>query len=47
MERWIGSCRRELLDRTLIWNTALVETLEFDNLVGQASVTVAGALNRQ
>jgi putative transposase len=19
MERWIGSCRRELLDRTLIW----------------------------
>jgi putative transposase len=20
MERWIGSCRRELLDRILIWN---------------------------
>jgi hypothetical protein len=20
MERWIGACRRELLDRTLIWN---------------------------
>jgi putative transposase len=20
MERWIGSCRREFLDRTLIWN---------------------------
>jgi transposase InsO family protein len=20
MEQWIGSCRRELLDRTLIWN---------------------------
>jgi hypothetical protein len=20
MERWIGSCRRELLDRTSIWN---------------------------
>jgi hypothetical protein len=20
IERWIGSCRRELLDRTLIWN---------------------------
>ena len=20
MERWIGSCRRELLDRTLIWD---------------------------
>ena len=22
-ERWIGSCRRELLDRTLIWNQRL------------------------
>jgi putative transposase len=22
MERWIGSCRREILDRTLIWNQA-------------------------
>ena len=20
MERWAGSCRRELLDRTLVWN---------------------------
>ena len=20
MERWVGGCRRELLDRTLIWN---------------------------
>ena len=20
MERWIGRCRRELLDRTLVWN---------------------------
>jgi len=20
MERWTGSCRRELLDRTLVWN---------------------------
>ena len=22
-ERWIGGCRRELLDRTLIWNPNL------------------------
>jgi putative transposase len=22
MERWVGTCRRELLDRTLIWNQA-------------------------
>jgi succinate dehydrogenase / fumarate reductase flavoprotein subunit len=33
-------------DRGLIWNTDLVETLEFDNLIGQAIVTVAGAANR-
>ena len=34
-------------DRSLIWNTDLVETLEFDNLIQQAAVTVAGAANRQ
>ncbi len=34
-------------DRGLIWNTDLVETLEFDNLIAQAAVTVTGALNRQ
>jgi succinate dehydrogenase / fumarate reductase flavoprotein subunit len=33
-------------DRSLIWNTDLMETLELDNLIGQATVTVAGALNR-
>ncbi|GIK49179.1 MAG: succinate dehydrogenase flavoprotein subunit [Hyphomonadaceae bacterium] len=33
-------------DRSLIWNTDLVETLEFDNLMGQAIVTVNGGLNR-
>ena len=34
-------------DRTLVWNSDLMETLELDNLVGQAAVTVNGALNRQ
>src|SRR6476469_6799306 len=34
-------------DRSLIWNTDLIETLEFDNLISQAAVTVAGALARQ
>jgi succinate dehydrogenase / fumarate reductase flavoprotein subunit len=34
-------------DRGMIWNTDLVETLEFDNLVSQAAVTVNGALNRE
>ncbi len=33
-------------DRGLIWNTDLVETLELDNLIAQAVVTVNGALNR-
>jgi succinate dehydrogenase / fumarate reductase flavoprotein subunit len=34
-------------DRGLIWNTDLVETLELENLIGQAAVTVNGALNRK
>jgi succinate dehydrogenase / fumarate reductase flavoprotein subunit len=34
-------------DRTMIWNTDLVETLEFDNLIGQAMVTMEGAANRK
>ncbi|HUZ14438.1 MAG TPA: succinate dehydrogenase flavoprotein subunit [Caulobacteraceae bacterium] len=33
-------------DRGLVWNTDLMETLELDNLIAQATVTVAGALNR-
>jgi succinate dehydrogenase / fumarate reductase flavoprotein subunit len=35
-----------ITDRSMIWNTDLVETLEFDNLLSQAVVTVAGAVNR-
>jgi len=33
-------------DRGLIWNTDLMETLELDNLIGQAAVTVNGAAIR-
>jgi succinate dehydrogenase / fumarate reductase flavoprotein subunit len=33
-------------DRSLIWNSDLVETLEFVNLIEQAVVTVDAALNR-
>jgi succinate dehydrogenase / fumarate reductase flavoprotein subunit len=33
-------------DRSLIWNTDLVETLEYENLIAQASVTINSALNR-
>ncbi len=34
-------------DKGLIWNTDLVETLELENLLGQAMVTMDCALNRQ
>jgi succinate dehydrogenase / fumarate reductase flavoprotein subunit len=33
-------------DRGMIWNTDLVETLEFDNLIAQAIVTIDGAATR-
>jgi len=36
-----------ITDRSLIWNTDLVETLELDNLLGQAIVTIRGASNRK
>jgi succinate dehydrogenase, flavoprotein subunit, E. coli/mitochondrial subgroup len=34
-------------DRSLIWNSDLVETLELDNLISQASVTMHSAFNRK
>jgi succinate dehydrogenase / fumarate reductase flavoprotein subunit len=34
-------------DRSLIWNSDLVETLELDNLIAQAAVTIHGAANRK
>jgi succinate dehydrogenase / fumarate reductase flavoprotein subunit len=34
-------------DRSLVWNTDLIETLELDNLLGQATATMNSAVNRQ
>jgi len=43
---WAGRDQIAVTDRSLIWNSDLVETLEFDNLIVQAVVTMDGALNR-
>ncbi len=37
----------DVTDRSLIWNTDLVETLELDNMIEQAVVTIHAAANRQ
>ena len=46
-EIWKASTDIRVTDRSLIWNSDLVETLEYDNLIAQAAVTVEGAHNRQ
>ena len=33
-------------DRSLVWNSDLVETLEFDNLMYQSIATINSAVNR-
>jgi len=44
---WDDAADIDVTDRSLIWNTDLIETLEFDNLISQAAVTVQGALARE
>ncbi len=34
-------------DKSLIWNSDLIETMELDNLIAQATVTMHGAANRR
>jgi len=45
-EVWAGITDVGTQDRSLIWNSDLIETLEFDNLITQAVVTMDSALNR-
>ena len=40
---WDGLADMSVADRSLIWNSDLVEALELDNLMGSAMVTMAGA----
>jgi len=44
---WRGTADIGVTDRSLIWNSDLLETLEFDNLITQAVVTMESAANRQ
>jgi len=37
----------KVTDRSMIWNSDLIETLEFDNLIAQAAVTMGSAENRK
>jgi succinate dehydrogenase / fumarate reductase flavoprotein subunit len=43
---WEKSADVKVSDRSLIWNSDLVETLEYDNLIVQAVVTMDSAKNR-
>ena len=42
-EVWKAKADIRVSDRSLIWNTDLVETLEFENLLAQSVVTVGGS----
>ncbi len=44
---WSGMSDMQVSDRSLIWNSDLVEALEFDNLMGNAMTTMVSANNRQ
>ena len=46
-EIWNAPESLRVTDRSLIWNTDLIETLEYENLIAQAAVTVVCALNRE
>ncbi len=46
-EIWFGSSEIKIKDKSMIWNTDLLETLEYKNLIEQAVVTMNSALNRK
>jgi len=44
---WKSTEDIRITDRSLVWNSDLVETLEYDNLIAQAAVTMFSAENRK
>jgi succinate dehydrogenase / fumarate reductase flavoprotein subunit len=46
-EIWKATDDVRVTDRSLVWNSDLIETLEYDNLISQAAVTMYAADNRQ
>jgi succinate dehydrogenase / fumarate reductase flavoprotein subunit len=44
---WESVADVQVSDRSLVWNTDLIETLELENLIGQAVATMHGAENRR
>ena len=44
---WSGTADIAVTDRSLIWNSDLLETMEYDNLIAQAVVTMDSAVNRK
>jgi succinate dehydrogenase / fumarate reductase flavoprotein subunit len=44
---WEAASDIRVTDRSLIWNSDLVESLEFDNMIALAAVTINGAYARQ
>jgi succinate dehydrogenase / fumarate reductase, flavoprotein subunit len=46
-EIWAAADDIKVTDRSLVWNSDLIETLEFDNLIVQAAASVTGALARK
>jgi len=44
---WAEKADMRVSDRSMIWNSDLVESLEFENLISQAKVTIESARNRE
>lgn len=44
---WNATSDIKVTDRSLVWNSDLIETMEYDNLISQAAVTMDSAQNRK